>query len=150
MVMRRGRLVCASLAVLGALPLPAVATPAPADLILHHGKVLTVDRAFSVKSAVAVRNGRILATGGEELLRRYKAAKVIDLKGRTLLPGFTDTHLHPRGPQRHCRGRGAFGGRGAGHAAQEGRRTGAGQVDYGIAMAGKQSGGKPQPHPRRP
>jgi predicted amidohydrolase YtcJ len=34
-----------------------VATPAPADLILHHGKVLTVDRAFSVKSAVAIETG---------------------------------------------------------------------------------------------
>lgn len=73
----------------------AMAAPVPVDLILHHGKVLTVDKAFAVKSAVAIRGERIVATGGEDLLKRYKAAKVIDLQGRTLLPGFTDTHVHP-------------------------------------------------------
>lgn len=77
----------------------AVGAPASAkeavDLILHDGKVLTVDKAFSVRSAIAVKGERIVATGGEELLERYSAAKVIDLKGRTLMPGFIDAHLHP-------------------------------------------------------
>lgn len=67
----------------------------PVDLILHHGHVLTVDAQFTIRTAIAVRGERIVATGGEDLLDRYDAARVIDLKGRTLLPGFIDTHLHP-------------------------------------------------------
>jgi predicted amidohydrolase YtcJ len=66
-----------------------------ADLILYNGKVLTVDRAFSVKSAIAVKGDKILAVGGEEINKDYTAPKKVDLKGRTLIPGFTDTHLHP-------------------------------------------------------
>lgn len=67
----------------------------PADLILYNGKVLTVDAHDSVRSVVIVRNGRILAVGDSALRRKYKAPRQIDLGGRTLLPGFTDTHLHP-------------------------------------------------------
>jgi predicted amidohydrolase YtcJ len=68
----------------------------PADMILHGGKVLTVDSAFTIQSAVAVKDGRILAVGGEELLRDYEAPVKIDLQGRVLMPGFTDTHVHMR------------------------------------------------------
>jgi predicted amidohydrolase YtcJ len=73
-----------------------VAAKERADLIVHNAKVLTVDRAFSVRTAVAVRGDRILAVGGEELLEAYSAPKVIDLGGRTVMPGFTDTHVHPK------------------------------------------------------
>jgi len=73
-----------------------VAAKEQADLVLHNAKVLTVDRAFSVQSAVAVRGDKILAVGGEELLQAYSAPKVIDLGGRTLMPGFIDTHVHPK------------------------------------------------------
>jgi len=73
----------------------AQAAPAPADLLLYNAHVLTVDAHDSVRSAVAIRGGHILETGGDELRRKYKATRVIDLGGRTLLPGFTDTHLHP-------------------------------------------------------
>jgi predicted amidohydrolase YtcJ len=75
----------------------AEASPAhkSADLLLYNGHVLTVDAQDSVKSAVAVAKGKIVAVGGEELRRQYSAAQNIDLNGRTLLPGFTDTHLHP-------------------------------------------------------
>lgn len=66
-----------------------------ADLILYDGKVLTVDKNFSIKSALAVKDGKILAVGGDEITRDYEAPKKIDLHGRTLMPGFTDTHLHP-------------------------------------------------------
>ncbi len=65
-----------------------------ADLILYDGKVLTVDKAFSIKSAVVVKDGKILAVGGDDLAKTYTAPKTVDLKGRTLLPGFMDTHLH--------------------------------------------------------
>jgi predicted amidohydrolase YtcJ len=67
-----------------------------ADLILYNGKVLTVDKEFSIKSAVVVKDGKILAVGGKELLDAYTAPKKVDLKGRTLMPGFMDTHLHPQ------------------------------------------------------
>ena len=78
---------------------PGVAEAAqqPADLILYHGQVLTVDRAFSIKSALVVKDGRILAVGGDELARRYTAPVRIDLQGRTLMPGFMDTHMHIAG-----------------------------------------------------
>ena len=81
---------------LGASLIPAAVQAKEAvDLILHDGQVLTVDAAFSMRSAVAVRGGRIVATGGEDVLDRYSARQVIDLHGATLLPGFIDTHLHP-------------------------------------------------------
>jgi predicted amidohydrolase YtcJ len=75
---------------------PAMAAGTPkVDLILYNARVLTVDRDFSIRSAVAVRGDRIVAVGGNELRRRFRAARAIDLKGQTLMPGFTDTHLHP-------------------------------------------------------
>jgi predicted amidohydrolase YtcJ len=85
-----------ALFVLAALsPLGFAQAAQEADLILYNGKVVTVDKDFSIKSAVAVKDGRILAVGGEEVTRNYEAPKKVDLKGRTLLPGFMDTHLHP-------------------------------------------------------
>ncbi|MEO8027451.1 MAG: amidohydrolase, partial [Bryobacteraceae bacterium] len=69
----------------------------PADLILHNAKVVTVDDHFSIASAVVIRGDRILAVGGEDLVAKYKAAKTLDLKGRTVQPGFMDTHIHMHG-----------------------------------------------------
>jgi predicted amidohydrolase YtcJ len=65
-----------------------------ADLVLFNGKVLTVDKDFSIRQAVAVKDGKILAVGGDELVPRYRGAKSVDLHGRVLMPGFMDTHLH--------------------------------------------------------
>jgi len=70
------------------------------DLLLFNGKVVTVDDRFSIQSAIAVKDGRIVAVGGPEIARDYPAAKRIDLKGRTLMPGFIDTHLHLQGLSR--------------------------------------------------
>ncbi|PZU06111.1 amidohydrolase [Sphingomonas sp.] len=79
-----------------ALGLAATAAEAAqkVDLLLVNGKVLTVDPKFSVASAIAVSDGKVVATGGADLARRYTAARTIDLKGRTLMPGFTDAHVH--------------------------------------------------------
>ena len=66
----------------------------PADVLLYNGKVLTIDDRFSIQTTLAVRDGRILAVGGEELREKFQAPLSIDLKGRVLLPGFTDTHIH--------------------------------------------------------
>jgi predicted amidohydrolase YtcJ len=73
---------------------------ADADLILHSGKIVTVDSSFSVTEAVAVKDGRIVAVGRTtDVLARERGPKtqVIDLKGQTVLPGLIDTHTHPTG-----------------------------------------------------
>src|SRR6185295_3247115 len=91
---RRSVLLGGSAALLGCTPLAKNPTAMEADLILHNGKVLTIDPRFSVRSAVAVRDGKILAVGGPEILNNFHAAKQIDLAGRTLMPGFIDCHVH--------------------------------------------------------
>lgn len=69
---------------------------AQADLILHNGKVVTVDKAFTIRQAVAVQGNRIKAVGTDKEILALKGPKtqVIDLKGRTVLPGLIDAHVH--------------------------------------------------------
>ena len=93
--MIRNTSVLAALALCGFLSSSlAVRAAEQADLILHNGKVITVDERFSIQSAVAVKDGRIVAVGGEELTQDFQAPSTIDLKGRVLMPGFNDTHIH--------------------------------------------------------
>jgi predicted amidohydrolase YtcJ len=67
----------------------------PADLIVYHGKVYTVDSAFSKVEAFAVKDGKILATGTDENIRgEYEAAQVVDAAGKAIYPGFIDAHAH--------------------------------------------------------
>ncbi len=70
---------------------------APADLAFVNGAVYTVDPARPRAQSVAVRAGRIVAVGSDEDVRELlgPATEVIDLKGRMLLPGFQDAHIHP-------------------------------------------------------
>lgn len=91
---RLQQLVCSAAALVA---MGAAARAEPADLVLYNGHVLTVDSRFSTASALAVKGGKILAVGGGEIHRRFHGRTEIDLKGRTLLPGFTDTHVHPFG-----------------------------------------------------
>ncbi|HEX7064243.1 MAG TPA: amidohydrolase [Bacillales bacterium] len=67
-----------------------------ADLIFRNGQVLTVDEAFTVCEAIAVKGNRIIGRGGNVEIDRLKGpgTKVIDLRGRSLLPGFIDAHAH--------------------------------------------------------
>jgi hypothetical protein len=65
-----------------------------ADLVLFNGNVVTVDPSFSIRQCVVVKDGKVVATGTNELRNRYNAARTIDLRGRTVLPGFFDTHIH--------------------------------------------------------
>jgi len=69
---------------------------ADADLILHNAKIVTVDARFSVRQAVAVKAGKIVRTGTdrEVMAERGPRTEVIDLKGRTVLPGLIDAHVH--------------------------------------------------------
>ncbi len=66
------------------------------ELILHNGKVLTVDDRFSIVQAVAIRDGRFLEVGTnqEVLALKGPATQVIDVQGRTVIPGFVDAHGH--------------------------------------------------------
>ena len=72
------------------------AQPAPADLVLTNGKVITVDAADSIAQAIAVSGGRIVAVGTNDEIRRHigAATQLIDLAGRTATPGLIDTHVH--------------------------------------------------------
>ncbi len=77
--------------------LSALAARAQApDLILIHGKILTVDAQDSVAQAIAIRQGKIVAVGSDDQIRQLAGAssKVIDLHGRTATPGLIDTHAH--------------------------------------------------------
>src|SRR6202161_89171 len=71
-----------------------------ADLVLFNGKIVTVDDAFSIRQAIVIKDGRILAVGGNELRNQYSAARTIDLRGRMVMPGFHDTHIHLGGHSR--------------------------------------------------
>lgn len=71
-----------------------------ADLVLFNGRIVTVDDAFSIRQAIAVKDGKIIAVGGNELRNRYTAARTIDLRGRMVMPGFHDTHIHLGGHSR--------------------------------------------------
>ncbi len=70
-----------------------------ADLILHNGEIVTVDRDFSVHEAIAVKGKRIVRVGSNEAILRLGGAdtKVVDLNGRMVLPGLIDSHTHPTG-----------------------------------------------------
>src|SRR3972149_9772299 len=67
-----------------------------ANLALLDGKVLTMNPSQPLAQAVAVRNGRILKVGANSEITEFigENTKVIRLKGKTVLPGFIDTHIH--------------------------------------------------------
>ena len=76
---------------------PAVAqTCGDADLLLRNGHIITMDRAKRVVDAMAVRDGRILALGGNDALKGCASPRtqLIDLYGQTVLPGLIDVHTH--------------------------------------------------------
>ena len=73
----------------------AYAATAP-DVIYVNAKVVTVNPAFEIKQAVAVSGGKILAVGTTADIRKLAggATRVVDLGGKTMLPGFNDNHIH--------------------------------------------------------
>jgi len=78
---------------------PVIATQElarPADLALLDARILTVDNKFSTATALAVRDGRFIAVGSNNAVRRHIGDKtrVIDGRGRTVIPGIIDTHVH--------------------------------------------------------
>jgi len=67
------------------------------SLILHGGKIVTVDQDFRMVSAMALKGGRIIAIGDDATLLKLQDSEtmLIDLKGRMVLPGLMDSHAHP-------------------------------------------------------
>ena len=77
----------------------AFAAEPAADWILHGGRVVTVDKDFRVAEALAVRNGRIVAVGSDRqvLALRGPHTRTVNLRGKMVLPGLIDSHVHPPG-----------------------------------------------------
>ena len=74
----------------------SLAVKAPADLVLRGGKIVTVDKNFSIREAIAIKDGRFLAVGSERDVRPLvgPGTRVIDLAGRTVIPGLIDARIH--------------------------------------------------------
>lgn len=85
--------------ILAGAPVAAQVQPVPPELLAYpnlviiNGKVLTVDPQFSVAEAVAMRDGRILAVGTNDQIKRLigPATRVVDAAGRSVMPGFIDS-----------------------------------------------------------
>jgi predicted amidohydrolase YtcJ len=65
-------------------------------LILHNGRIVTVDAGFSIGQAMAIKGNRIVAVGSDEQILSLKAdgTELLDLQGKMVLPGLIDTHVH--------------------------------------------------------
>ena len=92
----RVRIVCLlAFAVLAALAMPT-AFAQTVDTIITRGKILTVDGNFTVVEALAIAGGRIVARGTSQEIAKLATptARIIDVKGATVIPGLIDNHFH--------------------------------------------------------
>ena len=89
---------CLSCVIVGAVFVAAAraAMAQEIDTVLVNGKILTVDAESSIRSAIAIREGRIAAVGTDADIRRLAGprTRMIDLQGRTVIPGLIDSHMH--------------------------------------------------------
>jgi predicted amidohydrolase YtcJ len=83
-----------------AIPLAVIwsltASAQTADLIFTNGKIVTVDDQFATVQAVAIKGERIIATGSDTNIEKFKgpSTQLIDLQHRTVIPGLIDNHAH--------------------------------------------------------
>jgi predicted amidohydrolase YtcJ len=75
---------------------PVSLRASPADVLLLNGKIVTLDGVSSVSQALAIEDGRIVATGRADEMRKLagSATRIIDLRGSTVIPGLIDSHIH--------------------------------------------------------
>lgn len=90
------RIILALLLSLVALSLVSSETPQPADLIFKNGNVYTVNERAPKASAIAIRGTRIVFVGSDADVKKYegRTTRVIDLAGKTVVPGMADAHCH--------------------------------------------------------
>ncbi len=81
-----------------ALLLTLLAAPEPADLVVLNANVLTMDAKLSSVQALAVRGGTFVAVGSNADMKLLTGpqTRILDLGGKTVVPGFIDAHAHPR------------------------------------------------------
>ena len=74
----------------------STAAPTPAEVVFFNGKIATQDDKRSFADALAVANGRVIASGPRDAVMRHAvdSTRHVDLKGRTVIPGLNDSHLH--------------------------------------------------------
>lgn len=67
------------------------------DMILTNGKIITVDKDFTIAEAVAIEKDKIIAVGSDAEIRKLavSSTNTIDLQGKVVIPGLIDAHLHP-------------------------------------------------------
>jgi hypothetical protein len=82
-----------SLLIFAAL-IPSTRAQEDVDLLLINGNVYTVNERAPHAEAIAVRKGRIVFAGSNEEAKKFHDARVVDLAGKTVLPGLTDSHCH--------------------------------------------------------
>lgn len=89
------RLICLLIFTASAVSIASGQPPGP-DLIVYHGKIVTVDADFRIVEAMAMKGDRIAAVGSDEKILALAGPNTrrIDLQGRTVLPGLIDSHLH--------------------------------------------------------
>jgi predicted amidohydrolase YtcJ len=81
--------------IIGCLLLAACSYKTKVDLLVVNGTVYTVDSAFNIVEAIAVKDGKIIATGSSKMiLDNYEANDTIDAKNKFVYPGFIDAHCH--------------------------------------------------------
>ncbi|PRC91159.1 amidohydrolase [Solimicrobium silvestre] len=92
-----GTIAVAVLTLTGCANSPNTKQALQADTVYRNGYIYTVDASDSVQQALAVRDGRIMYVGSNDGAEKLIAntTKVIDLKGRMLMPGLIDAHMHP-------------------------------------------------------
>jgi predicted amidohydrolase YtcJ len=79
---------------LAAFSVTAMIRAQDVDLLLANGNIYTAHDKQPKAEAIAVKGDRIVFVGSNEDAKKFHAAKVIDLRGRTLVPGLTDSHCH--------------------------------------------------------
>src|SRR5687768_9655486 len=65
------------------------------DMIVHNAVIYTVDSAYRIVEAMAIKDGKIVATGtSEKLLKEFNSKEKLDAGGKFIYPGFIDAHAH--------------------------------------------------------
>ncbi len=67
----------------------------PVDLLVYNAHIYTVDEKFTVQEAMAIKDGKIIATGkNAQIKNQYSSNKQLDAEGKSIYPGFIDAHAH--------------------------------------------------------